>query len=122
MAPFVSNQDCMKTNERAGVRRRAEKDPDRDRRWPDAPRVRMRPVKSSAIDAVGYDAERCLLHVRFRHTGLYTYRDVPPDVFEAFLAASSKGRFYNQYVRSAFQFQRRIEPGGDDALASGPPR
>ena len=74
----------------------------------------MYPVKSSAIDAVGYDAENALLHVRFKHTGLYTYRNVPPEVFVEFLAASSKGRFYNQHVKSAFAYERRRGPGGPE--------
>lgn len=98
---------------------REEKDPDRERRWPDAKPVKMHHVESSAIEAVGYDPENCLLHVRFKQTGLYTYRNVPPDVFREFLAASSKGRFYNQYIRNAYKYYRRIEPGEDDELQGG---
>ena len=111
----------MKPSGRGETRKREPaKEPDREERGADASRVRMVPVRSSALAAVGYDAERCLLHIRFRHTGLYTYQNVPPDVFEALLAAESKGRFYNQYIRNAFEQYRRLEPESrDDAAFPG---
>jgi hypothetical protein len=114
----------MKRSERAGTRKRAEQEPARERRRPGTSPVKspvkMIAVESSALAAVGYDHERCLLHVRFRHTGFYTYEHVPPDVFEALLAADSKGRFYNQHIRNAFEHYRRLEPGQDEAPSAGP--
>jgi len=110
----------MKRSERAGTRKRTEQEPGRERRRPGTSSVKMIAVESSALAAVGYDRERCLLHVRFRHTGFYTYEHVPPDVFEALLVADSKGRFYNQHIRNAFEHYRRLEPGQDEAPSADP--
>jgi hypothetical protein len=56
-------------------------------------------VVSSFISTAGYDPERKWLLLSFKNGRLYVYAGVPLAVFEAFLKAPSKGRFYNQHVR-----------------------
>lgn len=56
-------------------------------------------VDSSNIEAVGYDAENTELHVRFIKSGTYVIRNVPQEVFDQFLAADSKGSFYNRVIK-----------------------
>lgn len=53
----------------------------------------MRPVTSSNIAAVGYDAERRELRVRFRGGSEYAYADVPADVAAALVDAPSVGGY-----------------------------
>lgn len=63
-------------------------------------------VDSSSIAAIGYDRQARLLHVEFRSGARYRYREVPEAVFAAFLNAESKGRYFAQYVRGKFAYER----------------
>ncbi len=53
-------------------------------------------VDSSMITAVGYDSETQELDVEFTSGRTYRYTNVPREVYEALLAADSKG----QYMRA----------------------
>ena len=57
------------------------------------------PVQSTAISAVQYDPASMTLRVIFRSYGEHTYPGIPKSLFEAFLSAPSKGRFFNQQIR-----------------------
>jgi hypothetical protein len=59
-------------------------------------------VHSSSIAAVGYEAGT--LAVLF-HTSdtLYLHPRVPYSVFAGLMSASSKGRFYNNYIRGKYK-------------------
>lgn len=60
-------------------------------------------VNSSAILRIEYDAGLRQLHIWFRESGgPYTYYGVPPNVYEAFLRAPSKGQFYNDHIRDQY--------------------
>ena len=65
------------------------------------------PVDSSALDAVGYDPRRRVLHVAYKGGREYAYLDVPPDVYDALLQADSKGRFVNEVVKPRYRFEER---------------
>jgi len=56
-------------------------------------------VDSSNIEAVGYDESSSELHVRFRKGSTYCYRNVPPSIFEEFIAANSKGSYLNRIIK-----------------------
>ena len=58
-------------------------------------------VNSAAIAAVGY--EYGVLAVTFHNTGTYYHYCVPYSVFEALMQASSKGAFYNRYIRGRYR-------------------
>jgi hypothetical protein len=58
-------------------------------------------VNSSAIRAVGYDGYT--LTVEF-HTGrIYDHPHVPYDVYVGLMQASSRGAYYNAYVRGRYR-------------------
>lgn len=61
--------------------------------------VDMIPVASSNIEAIGYAVDFRRLYVRFGDGAEYSYDSVPRAVYEAFLAAPSKGRFLWDVVR-----------------------
>ena len=62
-------------------------------------------VSSSAISHVDYDPLTAELHVTFTTTGLYTYTGVPHQVYEDFLTAASKGRFFNDNIRDHYRYR-----------------
>lgn len=66
----------------------------------------MPAVESSAIREIDYDAANRTLFVRFTSGKRYAYLDVPEAVYEAFLAAESKGRFFADEIRDAYSFHR----------------
>ncbi|HWA22587.1 MAG TPA: KTSC domain-containing protein [Caulobacterales bacterium] len=65
----------------------------------------MPAVKSSAIQYVRYDALTRELTVRLP-AGVYVYEDVPAAIYDALMAAESKGAFYNLQIRDCFSFKR----------------
>ena len=70
----------------------------------------MAQIESEAIDEIRYDADRALLFVRFAHGGWYGYSDVPKQIYDAFIAAESHGRFFHQHVRDRYEYRRDWRP------------
>ena len=70
-------------------------------------------VESSNIDAVKYDAEEEALYVVFSNGSHYRYYGVPAEVFEEFMGAESKGKFFHANIRSDFPCMQ-IEETEDD--------
>ena len=68
--------------------------------------VRHVPVASSSIASAGYRVGEELLEVRFRSGAVYRYLKVPPAVHDAFMAAQSKGRYFNEVIRGHFAYGR----------------
>lgn len=60
----------------------------------------MPSVSSSAIHRIEWYAGT--LSIWFCESGRYDYFGVPKAVYEAFLHASSKGGFYNDYIRDRY--------------------
>ena len=63
-------------------------------------------VDSEAIDEIGYDAGRSVMLVRFAHGGWYSYFAVPAEMYEAFIAAESHGRFFHDHIRDRYRYRR----------------
>ncbi len=66
----------------------------------------LRPVVSSAVAAIGYDAVAQEAHVEFIESGVYVYERVPPPVWRAFQAADSKGGFVNEVLKPYFSCRK----------------
>lgn len=62
------------------------------------------PVQSSNIHSVGYD--NGVLEIQFHNGGIYQYFDVPAQVYEALLAADSKGGFFARGIRGVYRYAR----------------
>ena len=58
--------------------------------------VEMFPVASLRISEMGYDAETATVYVRFTDGRSWCYMNVPQDVWDQFVASSSKGRFIKE--------------------------
>ncbi len=63
-------------------------------------------MPSTAIRRFHYDPEGRRLLVTFVSGQTYAYFDVPPEVDEAFRAAFSKGRFFQDRIRDRFDYAR----------------
>jgi KTSC domain len=63
-------------------------------------------VDSTVVAAVNYDELRQQLDIELTTGRIYRYLDVPPDVYEAFMAAASKGRYYNDHIRDVYLYER----------------
>lgn len=62
-------------------------------------------MASSVIRRFVYDATSQELVVELMNGKAYVYEDVPRETYDAFLAAPSKGAFYNAQVRDEFYFR-----------------
>jgi len=61
-------------------------------------------VESSMMLRVEYDEDTSELDITFKSGKTYRYREVPPDIYSDLLEAESKGEFFNEMIRDAFQF------------------
>jgi len=57
-------------------------------------------VNSSAIARVEWS--NSTLSIWFHDSGRYDYPNVPESVYKAFLAARSKGQFYNDHIKDRY--------------------
>jgi hypothetical protein len=68
------------------------------------------PVESRSIATIGYDPEQLILELEFRETGeIYQYFDVPPEQYDAFLKAESKGTHLNKEFKLRGYRYARVE-------------
>ena len=63
-------------------------------------------VSSSNIAAIGYDKNSSTLGIQFNNGGEYEYDNVPKSVFDAFLVASSHGRFFHANIKDVYGFRK----------------
>lgn len=68
--------------------------------------MRRDPVSSSNIMSAGYDAPSETLEVEFKDGAVYQYFNVGSTMYEAFMQASSKGQYFNAYIKNAVPFSR----------------
>ena len=64
-------------------------------------------VSSSNLVSVGYDTATQVLEVEFHSGGVYQYYGVPAALYEGLMAASSHGRYFDQFIkRGGYAYQR----------------
>lgn len=64
--------------------------------------MKMLQVQSSAILAIGYDAQTLQMCIEFKQGKVYTYCDVPKNFFDTFMFYASKGRFYDLFIKDKY--------------------
>ena len=64
--------------------------------------MKREPVKSSSILSLGYEKETETLEIEFTSKAVYQFHGVPPDVWEKFTKAESKGHFFAVHVRACY--------------------
>ncbi|MDX2002709.1 MAG: KTSC domain-containing protein [Chitinophagales bacterium] len=69
--------------------------------------MRYHPVVSTVLALIGYDQDTRKLEVVFRSGSIYLYIDVPSRLWKELLAADSKGKYYNQFIKDKFEFIKK---------------
>ena len=73
--------------------------------------VEWQAVDSSAFACMAYRTDARQLYVRFHSGSIYRYFDCPVDLYDAFLAAESKGRYFSRCIRDRFRYEEiRLRP------------
>jgi KTSC domain len=73
--------------------------------------IELKPVKSSNIEAIGYDYERAELQVQFTGGALYAYDVVLPDKYEGLMGAKSHGKYLNEQIKGKHTFRKLKREG-----------
>jgi hypothetical protein len=66
--------------------------------------MNMIEVESSNIESVGYENNQ--LFVKFKSGGLYAYKNVPSALYQQFLTAESKGKYFFSHIKGKFDFEK----------------
>lgn len=61
-----------------------------------------KPLKSTNIESVGYDAATRTMHIEFKGGNVYEYQGVPESVHAAFVAAKSPGAHFASILRPIY--------------------
>jgi hypothetical protein len=62
-------------------------------------------VESSCIEAFAYNGTDSILSIRFNSGSIYEYDGVSLILFDSFLEAPSKGRFFNQHIKEHYRYR-----------------
>jgi len=69
--------------------------------------MKMLLVKSEAIKEIGYNHQTNRLDIKFNHeddqSKKYRFCNVPWYVFNGFLQATSKGKYYDSHIREKYR-------------------
>lgn len=60
-------------------------------------------VDSSVFTSAAYNPDRRQLYLRFHSGKVYRYFEFPPDQYDEFMAADSKGRYFGTRIRGQFR-------------------
>ena len=63
-------------------------------------------VASSNIASVGYDSATETLEVEFSSGSIYQYYNIPENMYNQMIKASSKGKFLHTYIKNAYPYSR----------------
>lgn len=63
-------------------------------------------IDSKMLASVAYDAEKQILHLRFRTGDVYRYFEFSGEEYQAFLNAESRGRYFLSHIRDRFRYER----------------
>jgi hypothetical protein len=82
--------------------------------------VEMQAVESKMFRAVGYDSETKTFRVEYVNGITWEYRDLPQELHQQFQQSESKGKFFNQHIRSNPRYpSAKVEQPVAAGVASG---
>lgn len=64
--------------------------------------TKLKPVDSSSIRAIGYDAATRMMEIEFVSGDLYSYAGVPSKAVTSLRGASSIGTYFTRFIRPTF--------------------
>lgn len=69
--------------------------------------MKLEPVTSSQVEAIGYDPATQVMRVKFKNAGAeYDYAGVTPELHAATLKAESIGKFLGQHIKGKHAFKK----------------
>jgi hypothetical protein len=63
-------------------------------------------INSSNINSAGYDHSNHILEIEFSSGDVYQYLNVPENIFNLFVSASSHGSFFAHQIKDNFSFRK----------------
>lgn len=63
-------------------------------------------VSSSSISSIGYDSSSSTLEIRFLNGGVYHYFNVPLNIYQNLMSASSHGTYLNTYIKGGYRYTK----------------
>ncbi len=63
-------------------------------------------VESSVFSAAAYIPGDRLLYLKFHGGDVYRYFDFPPEQYDEFVAAESKGRYFAHNIRDRYRYEQ----------------
>jgi KTSC domain len=76
------------------------------RHSPEDPELNWLLLDSSALKATAYLPAERMLYLEFHDGDRYRYFEFPPERFEDFLAAESKGTYFVRQIRNHFDYEQ----------------
>jgi hypothetical protein len=64
------------------------------------------PLDSRALNSLAYLPAERLLYLEFHSGDQYRYFEFPPELYQDFLAAESKGTYFAQKIRNHFRYEQ----------------
>ncbi|HJT19220.1 MAG TPA: KTSC domain-containing protein [Nitrospira sp.] len=68
--------------------------------------MRLMPVDSEGVRAVGYEEERKILYIQYPERAIYEYFDVPVSEFIDLIHAESIGWFVNKRIKPYYHYRK----------------
>ena len=68
--------------------------------------IRREPIPSSALTAAGYSKRQHIMEIEFCNGAIYRYLDVPASVYQEFMGAESKARYYDWNIKGHYRALR----------------
>jgi len=65
-------------------------------------KIKMNPVVSSNVEAVGYHPDLQIFQIRFKSGQTFQFFNVPPETFEEMKASDSIGKFFHARIKNQF--------------------
>ncbi len=63
-------------------------------------------VTSSNIASIGYDVNSQTLEIEFLNGGVYQYFDVPENIYNELMTASSHGQYLAQNIKGHYRYSK----------------
>ena len=68
--------------------------------------MKMIKVKSSNVEAIGYNPDTKELRVQFKGGAVYKYNEIPHIIFCKFITAESYGNFLAENIKGKYEFKK----------------
>ena len=74
--------------------------------------MKMTPIRSTNIKAIGYDDIERELVIEFPN-GTYVYHDVPREVHAGLVVSESKGGYLAKHIKGRYEFTKKPPKKGE---------